>query len=92
MIQNYPMSVSILPFEVQKFVSEEIASGHYTNEQELFVDAVRVLRELTLRHDRLRSEINDAIAQADRGEAKPLDVASLKERVSDHLARQGIVE
>ncbi len=62
----------ILPAELQQFVQEELASGHYPSERELVVDAVRTLREARVREDRLRAEIQARLATLDSGKAIPL--------------------
>ena len=48
-----------------------------------------VYRELRTRHDRLRSDIEQAIAQADRGEVAPLDIDAIKAELSAELNEAG---
>jgi putative addiction module CopG family antidote len=71
-----------LPPDVQQFVRQAIANGEYATEQELFTEAVRVLREVTERHQALRADIQLAIDALDRGEGQPLDMADIKAQVA----------
>jgi putative addiction module CopG family antidote len=66
------------PPDVKRFVEGAIASGEYSSEEDLVVSAVRVLQELTARHDALRRDIAAGLAQADAGESQPLDMRAIK--------------
>jgi Arc/MetJ-type ribon-helix-helix transcriptional regulator len=59
-----------LPPELGLFVEQQLASGKYHSEQELVVDAVRVLCE----------EVQLGIGQLDRGEATEYSMEQLRER------------
>ncbi len=69
-----------LPPELGQFVQQQIASGKYRSEDELVVDAVRVLREVNARQQQFRADVQLGIDQLDRGEANEYDVAQLRER------------
>jgi putative addiction module CopG family antidote len=71
-----------LPPDVQQFVRQAIANGEYATEEELFTEAVRVLREVTERHRTLRADIQLAIDALDRGEGRPLDMGDIKAEVA----------
>lgn len=71
-----------LPPDVQQFVQQAIANGEYATERELLTEAVRVLREVTERHQALRADIQLAIDAFDRGEGQPLDMGDIKAEVA----------
>ncbi len=58
----------VLPSDLQQFVREEVASGMYKTEDEVVIEAVRMLRESTVRREQLRQEIQGRIERLDRGE------------------------
>ena len=58
--------VEAFPREIQQFVHDEIARGHYRNEQDLLVEAVRYLRESGIRLEGLRQEVQRRLARLDR--------------------------
>lgn len=66
------------PPDLQRFVDGALASGEYRSEEDLVVSAMRVLQELSARHDQLRRDIAEGLAQADRGQSQPLDMAAIK--------------
>ncbi|MFQ5424072.1 MAG: type II toxin-antitoxin system ParD family antitoxin [Phycisphaerae bacterium] len=81
------MTVRIPP-ELEQYVQQELARGEYGSEGELIADAVRVLRELKNRHERLRRDVETAIAQGERGESRPLDCAAIKAEGRMRLAER----
>ena len=67
-----------LPPDARQFVENAIASGEYRSESEVLAAAVRVLRELTERHETLRRDIQQAIVSLDRGKGTPLNMNEIK--------------
>jgi Arc/MetJ-type ribon-helix-helix transcriptional regulator len=72
--------------EIQEFVNAQLAAGHYHNEQEIVIDALRTFRELKLRHQQLLDDVRNAIAQADAGHLHPLDTEATKAEARRRLA------
>ena len=71
--------IATFPPDLQQFVQEEVASGHYRSEDELVLEAVRYYRESNVRLQRLREEIRTSLEQLDRGEGIELaDDAALE--------------
>ncbi len=66
------ISVS-LPPDIEQFVHQAVAEGRYPNEQEVVTDAIRFLRDSKMRHQRLRGEIEEALAEVDRGGGIEID-------------------
>ena len=58
-----------LPPELGQFVEQQLALGKYQSEEELVVDAVRVLREVEAQQRQFHGDIQLGIDQLERGEA-----------------------
>jgi antitoxin ParD1/3/4 len=63
-----------LPPEIEQYVHQAVANGRYPNEQEVVVDAIRLLQDSDLRYQQLRTEIREALASVDRGEGIEIDI------------------
>ena len=63
--------------EAERFVRREVASGRYTSPQEVVRDSLRLLQEQGLvekqRRAKLGEQIEEGLAQLDRGEGIPGD-------------------
>lgn len=77
------------PEEIQQFVNAEVASGHYPAAEDVIVDALRCLRDVRQQREEFATRLALSIEQANRGEAKPLDIDALMQRVEARLARDG---
>ncbi|HKR97476.1 MAG TPA: type II toxin-antitoxin system ParD family antitoxin, partial [Candidatus Angelobacter sp.] len=68
------MNVSLTP-ELEELISQKVQSGRYTSASEVIREALRLLEEQDqLRQKRLaaiRQEIDEGLAQLDRGEGIP---------------------
>ena len=60
------ISVS-LPADIELFVHQTVSEGRYANEAEFVTDAIRFLRDSKMRHERLREEINEVLAEVEHG-------------------------
>jgi Arc/MetJ-type ribon-helix-helix transcriptional regulator len=78
-----------LPVEIAAFVRAEVAGGAAANEAEFLRKAIELYRELKLRHQDLRSQLQISMEQADRGEIAPLDMESIKAKLGTELHQQG---
>jgi antitoxin ParD1/3/4 len=90
------MTVQSLPPELERFVEEQVASGIYQSEQDLFVSAVRVLRDVQARQEVFREDVRAGMEQLDRGEFNEYDEAGLsrrfdelKQRAQDRVSQAG---
>ncbi len=83
MCYNVGMSET-LPPDVQQFVRQAVANGEYATEDEVLTQAVRVLREVSQRHEALRADIQVAIDELDRGEGEPWDLEDIKAEVANN--------
>ncbi len=76
--------------ELEAFIQEELSEGHFDNEAELLTRALEVYRTLKQRHDTLRTTVDTAIAEADRGEATPVDIETVIAAGYERLTNEGI--
>jgi antitoxin ParD1/3/4 len=76
------MSNSFSP-ELQQLVSQELATGRYSSENDLLLEAVRVLAERDRRREELRQQIQIGRDQLDRGEYTEYDEAGLRARFDE---------
>ncbi len=68
------MTVTLqLPDEMEAFVRAEVARGAAEDEADFLAKAVEMYRELKLKHEDLRAQVQESIAQYERGEVRPLD-------------------
>ena len=86
------MSVVEIPQELQQFVQAAVRSGSFQSESEVVAEGLRLLQ----RREQLRRDVNEGIAQLDRGEYTEYDEATLRERFEqiktegrEWLTRQG---
>jgi putative addiction module CopG family antidote len=71
------MIVPVLPPELGQFVEQQIATGKYHSEEELVVDAVRILRRLAAQQHEFHDAVRQGMAQLARGEFTEYDDQSL---------------
>ena len=68
------MTVTLqLPEEIEAYVRAEIARGAAEDETDFLAKAVEMYRELKHRHEDLRAQVQESVAQYERGEVRPLD-------------------
>ena len=71
--------VTSLSAELEEFVTALVASGNYKSRDEVFSEAVRLLREREEKRETLRGDIEAAIKQIENGEYFDYDDAALDE-------------
>jgi putative addiction module CopG family antidote len=79
------MSYSFPP-ELQQIVSQELASGNYSSENELLLDAVRLLHQ---REEELRNFKAQLQGRLDRGEAIELESEAALRAFFDDVQTRG---
>ncbi len=70
----------LLSPELQQLVEHELATGNYGSENELLLEAVRLLADRDHRREQLRCELQIGRDQLDRGEYTEYDERALRER------------
>jgi len=78
-----------LPADLEQYVAEKVAAGVFTSRDALVLEAVRVYRQLELRHDVLKADIQAAIQQSDEGLSEALDIESIQRELVEELDEQG---
>lgn len=83
------MNVS-LPPELERLVTEKVASGLYDSESEVVREALRLLKERdevrSLAVAELRKDVLAGLAELDRGESAVLDIAAIKAQARKQMA------
>jgi Arc/MetJ-type ribon-helix-helix transcriptional regulator len=70
--------MATFPPDIEAYVQQKVASGQFHSRDELAVEAVRVYRALEVKHAQLKSDVQAAIDEADRGLSVPLDIEAIK--------------
>lgn len=82
-----------LPAEAQAIIDREIQSGRYATQEDVIVDALKDLDDESYVYDAMSDlKVLEAIAQADRGEARKLTEEvwnEIRERARED-ARRGV--
>ena len=66
------------PPDIEAYVQQKIASGQFRSRDELAAEAVRLYRDLEAKHQRLKSDIQAAIDEANQGLSEPMDIEAIK--------------
>jgi Arc/MetJ-type ribon-helix-helix transcriptional regulator len=73
--------MSVLSSENERFIEQAVSVGLYQNRDEALDHAVELLR---CRQQLIR-DVDEGIAQLERGEGVPLDIADIKTAVRERL-------
>ena len=76
------------PPDLEAYVQQKIDSGEFRSRDELAVEAVRLYREIEIKHAQLKADIQAALVEADRGLSKPLDIEAIKAELATELDAQ----
>jgi len=82
--------MSSLPPDLEQFVQSQLSQGKYQSAADVVCDAVRLLREREERLEALRAEVDQGLAQIERGEAIELDSDEAIEAFFAGVERRGI--
>lgn len=86
------MNVSLTP-ELERYIDEKVAGGHYQTASEVVREGLRLLVERdrlrSLQLEALKNDIAAGVAESDRGESRPLDTDAIKRKGRAALARHG---
>ncbi len=78
-----------LPADLERYIAEKVAAGVFTSRDALVLEAVRVYRELDLRHDLLAADIQAALRQSDAGLSASLDTEAIRRELAEELDERG---
>ena len=79
------MSFSV-PADFKPFIEEMVTTGVFPTPEAVVREALARLRDDQARFSELKASFEEAIAELDRGEGKPLDFAEIKRKVRELAA------
>lgn len=77
-----------VPQDLETYVARKVATGQFRSVDELAIEALRVYRELEAKHAQLKSDVQAAVEESDRGLCEPLDIEAIKREVRSESLRQ----
>jgi Arc/MetJ-type ribon-helix-helix transcriptional regulator len=77
------------PPDLEQYVQATVSSGKFRTRDEFAVEAARLYREIEVRHQQLRADVQAAIDEAERGQSEPLDMAAIKQELAEEVDPQG---
>jgi hypothetical protein len=77
------------PHDMEGYVQQKLASGQFGSREELTAEALRVYRELEIKHAQLKSDVQAAIDECDRGLCAPLDIEAIETELISELRPDG---
>lgn len=81
------MPIQLTP-ELTQYVQDQLSANTYSSQEELLVDALRIHRELSVRHMQLRNDIQEAMTALDAGEGRPHSMGDVKTRLAERFQRE----
>ena len=78
------------PQELHELVQEGMAMGSYASEDEVLLEAMRILRERDSREKEFRSQLQTRIGRLDRGEGIVLEGEGKLQRFFDDVQMRGM--
>ena len=79
------MNITLTP-QVEGWIEEQIAAGHYADASEVVHDAIQLLEEHS-RREALRAALMEGYEEAERGELVPLDMEAAKRAAKENSLR-----
>jgi Arc/MetJ-type ribon-helix-helix transcriptional regulator len=71
------------PPEIGEFVEKQIALGQYQSEDDLVVDAIRIMREVQVQQQQFAEDVRQGMEQLERGEFNRYDENGLRKRFEE---------
>ena len=68
------------PCSIDQYIQQKVATGEFPSAEAFAREAIAVYRELESRHAPLKAEVQQRIAQVERGEVGPIDFEAIKAR------------
>ncbi len=81
--------MTVFPADIEAYVQQKLAAGEFKSRDELAIKALRLYREMEKRHAQLKSDVQAAIDEADRGLSEPMDIEAIKAELRAELDSQG---
>jgi Arc/MetJ-type ribon-helix-helix transcriptional regulator len=80
------------PPELDLFVRQELASGRYKSEEELVIEAVRLLRDTSNHQRQFQEELQGRLGRLERGEGIQLEDDEALEAFFDEIETEACQE
>jgi Arc/MetJ-type ribon-helix-helix transcriptional regulator len=77
------MIIGPVPPELEQLVAAELAAGKYNSPHDALIAGMRLLREKRKAYEQLKTEVQHAVDQADRGEYLEFDREGLRQFFED---------
>ncbi|HUT93798.1 MAG TPA: hypothetical protein VMY37_30325 [Thermoguttaceae bacterium] len=74
--------------DIEQYIQQKVASGQFASSEEFALEAMRLYRDLEVRHELLRGDVQAALDEAEKGLSEPLDVDAIKKELIDESADQ----
>ena len=74
--------------DIEQYIQQKVASGQFASSEEFALEAMRLYRDLEVRHELLRGDVQAALDEAEKGLSEPLDVDAIKKELIDELDEQ----
>jgi Arc/MetJ-type ribon-helix-helix transcriptional regulator len=71
------------PPDVTRFIDKQVAVGNYASQEDVVVDAVRILREVQVKQRQFHEDVRLGMEQLERGEYTEYDEAGLRQLFDD---------
>ena len=81
--------MSSYPPDLAQYIQTKVSSGEFRSQDEFAIEAARLYRDLENRPARLKSDVQAAIDEADRGECGPMDIETIKAELMAELDENG---
>jgi len=75
--------------DIEGYMTDKVASGEFPTRSDFVAEAVRLYREMELRHKQLQSDVQAAIEQSESEASLPLDMKSIQEELRQEIAENG---
>jgi len=75
--------------DIEGYMADKVASGEFSSRGDFVAEAVRLYREIELRHGQLKSDVQRAIEQSEAGASRSLDIKSIQEELRQEMAENG---
>jgi putative addiction module CopG family antidote len=86
--------ITTLPPDLTQFIREELASGHYSSEQEVVQEAVRFFRESRERFRQLKDEVRHRIEGLNTGQSTDInsdaELAAFFRDIEEEVHREAV--
>ena len=74
--------------DLKEYVQRKIDGGEFASIEEFANEAMRVYRDLDVKYQQLRGDVQRSIAQAERGAVEPMDLETLRAELRREFSKR----